>query len=394
MKFFPITSPSGRATILVSKFEGRRSGDEFHIVVKDGVASDIDDALSDIGDAYDHALKTLGLSFCTAVFRRLFVSDFVNQRDAIEASRLAKGPEEEGPVCLSAVEQPPLPHNRVSLWAYHIGDCDTADKQKTDTGLAVRRSDVTHVWSAGMVDIDEGSRGSSFKQTEKIFSDCEQQLASLNGTPADDVIRTWIYVQNVDVNYAGMVKARRELFEKWGLSKDTHYIASTGIEGRWSDPRCFVLMDAYGAVGLDKEQVRFLTAPESLGPTSDYGVTFERATAVEYADRRHIFISGTASIDPQGNTLHVRDVRGQTIRALENVEALLRDGQASFEDMAHLIVYLRDPADLEVVSACLKDRLPAIPLVFVHAPVCRPQWLVELEGVAVVAADNPHTKRF
>ena len=46
-----------------------------------------------------------------------------------------------------------------------------------------------------------------------------------------NLIRTWIYVTNIDVNYQGVVEARNDIFDKEGLTADTHYIASTGIGG-------------------------------------------------------------------------------------------------------------------------------------------------------------------
>ena len=51
-----------------------------------------------------------------------------------------------------------------------------------------------------------------------------------------------------------------------------------------------MLLDAYAVDGLQAEQIRFLHAPEYLNPTYEYGVTFERGTAVEYGDRKQIFM--------------------------------------------------------------------------------------------------------
>lgn len=69
-----------------------------------------------------------------------------------------------------------------------------------------------------------------------------------------------------------------------------------------------------------------LYARDYLNPTYEYGVTFERGVRVDYGDRSHIFISGTASIDNRGRVVHAGDVRRQTERMWENVEALLREG--------------------------------------------------------------------
>ncbi len=117
-------------------------------------------------------------------------------------------------------------------------------------------------------------------------------------------------------------------------------------------------------------------------------MTFERGTRVAYGDRAHCLISGTASIDAAGRVVHRGDVARQLDRALENVAALLADGGAGLDDLTHLLVYLRDPADHARVLAYLDERLPDLPTVILHGPVCRPEWLIEVEGVAV--ADIPH----
>ena len=111
---------------------------------------------------------------------------------------------------------------------------------------------------------------------------------------------------------------------------------------------------------------------------------------MEYGDRDHIFISGTASINNKGEVVHVGDIVQQTKRMWENVEALLKEGGADFQDVMQIIVYLRDTADYEVVKALFADRFPYIPTVLTLAPVCRPTWLVEMECMAV--KENQHEK--
>jgi len=98
---------------------------------------------------------------------------------------------------------------------------------------------------------------------------------------ADHCIRTWFFVQNVDVNYAGVVKARNEVFVTQNLTEKTHYISSTGIGGRHADPKVLVQMDTYAIAGVKPEQIHFLYAPTHLNPTYEYGVSFERGTYVD-----------------------------------------------------------------------------------------------------------------
>ena len=172
------------------------------------------------------------------------------------------------------------------------------------------------------------------------------------------------------------------------MTEKIHYIASTGISGRRADPRRIVAVEGYAIAGVGEEQVRFLTAPEHLGPTHAYGVTFERGVSVDLGDRRHLFISGTASIDSRGTVVHPRDIAGQTERTIGNIQGLLADGGATLADLVQMIVYLRDPGDRNPVADYLEGNLPGIPYILVQASVCRPEWLVEIEGWAVTAGGD------
>ncbi len=191
-----------------------------------------------------------------------------------------------------------------------------------------------------------------------------------------------------------MVDARRTLFADEGLTGATHFIASTGIEGAGAHRYDVVAMDAYSNLDVEPRQISYLNDFDRLCATKDYNVTFERATRVAYSDRAHIFISGTASIDSAGEVVHPGDAGRQLDRALENVDALLRAGSASLADMTHLIVYLRDPSDLALIEARLRERLADLPLIIVQGAVCRPEWLVEVEGVAIANTIDATMPRF
>ncbi|MBR1733188.1 MAG: hypothetical protein IJ729_05560, partial [Alloprevotella sp.] len=215
------------------------------------------------------------------------------------------------------------------------------------------------------------------------------QLFQEGCSMAANCLRTWFFARDIDNNYAGVVKARNDIFYTQGLTDKTHFIASTGIGGSGADHRTLTQLDTYAVAGIRPGQVSYLYAPDHLNRTSDYGVSFERGTRVDYADRRHLLISGTASIDNRGQVLHPGDIRRQTLRMLENVGALLAEGGCTFDDVAHMIIYLRDPADYATVRSLYAQRFPGRPAVFVHAPVCRPGWLIEMECMAVKAQHDP-----
>lgn len=207
-------------------------------------------------------------------------------------------------------------------------------------------------------------------------------------------MRTWFFVRDVDTHYAGLVQARKEWFSRHGLTEQTHYIASTGIGGGPADTKALVQLGTYAMTGMEPAQVRYLHAPQWLNATHEYGVTFERGTAIEYGDRAHVLISGTASIDHLGQVVYPGDIVGQTRRMWDNVNALLQEAQSSMEDVMHIIVYLRDIADYTTVSRLFSERFPQIPTVITLAPVCRPAWLIEMECVAVVPRKQAEYRTF
>ena len=231
-------------------------------------------------------------------------------------------------------------------------------------------------------------------QTRLLFNEYNMQLIEEGCTLKHNCIRTWFFVNDVDLNYGGVVRARNQFFFTQGLTSKTHFISSTGIGGRQADPNVLSQMDNYAVQGIDKEHVEFLYAPTHLNRTSEYGVSFERGTMVDYGDRRQVFISGTASINNKGEVVYPKDIRRQTQRMWENVEALLSEADCSFEDVGMMVVYLRDTADYSVVSKLFSERFQGRPYVIVHAPVCRPGWLIEMECMAVRKTHSPQYKAF
>lgn len=292
-------------------------------------------------------------------FVRFFLSDAANQQKLLAQTM----PSYTFPI--SFIQQPPLDGTKLAAWVYHTQG---------------ESADIDLVWDAYM---SSGSMG-ALDQMSDIFSGYGRKLNERGLRLADDCVRTWIYVHDVDVNYGGVVKGRRDFFSTVGLTPDTHFIASTGIEGRHPDPMRTVVMDALAVRGLKPGQVQYLYAKDHLSPTADYGVTFERGTAVHFEDRTHAYISGTASIDSKGCVLYPGDVRMQTRRMLENVEALLSETSATLNDIVMAVVYLRDTADYLVVRRVIEERCPGLNAEFVLAPVCRPAWLVEMECIAIV----------
>ena len=236
--------------------------------------------------------------------------------------------------------------------------------------------------------------GSSYIQTGRLLEDYEDLLQDYNMTLEDNCLRTWFFVRDVDTQYQGLVVARWENFAQHGLTRDTHYIASTGIGGNPAEPKALIQLGSYALGGFKPEQQSYLYAPTHLNRTSEYGVTFERGTLLRFGDRNHAIISGTASINNKGEVMHEGDIEKQTHRMWENVEALLQEANMTMRDAVQIVVYLRDGADYRQVSRLFSQKYPNVPTVFTLAPVCRPTWLIEMECIAIQPAKNDAFRDF
>jgi enamine deaminase RidA (YjgF/YER057c/UK114 family) len=313
------------------------------------------------------------------------VSDISNQERELKAISFCSA--------VSFIQQPPLNGSKILTWIVLLQNVNSNPiKQRIGKNeIVFAHNGYSHGF---LTQMNCPQQGDSYFQTKAILNDYIGWLKKEKQSLAKNCLRTWIYVRDIDNNYSGMVKARNEVFANEELTPDTHFIASTGIEGQTAEISALVMMDAYSIGGLEDGQINYLEALEKLNPTHEYGVAFERGTAIDYGDRRHIFISGTASIDCQGDILYPNDIEKQTERVFENIIALLLCAEADIDDVNSMIVYLRDRADTHFVEEYLSANYPKIPSLLVLGPVCRSGWLIEIGCTAIKAIDNPEFRNF
>ena len=294
---------------------------------------------------------------------KVFLSDAQNQYDDLVISTLHKAILSK--VSCSVIEQPPLDGSKISILL------KTTDDEDNFILHSIRLS-------------EEETRGAnSYIQTMLIFNKYLDRMKERGLTLKEHCVRTWIYVADIDVNYEGMVRARNDIFRNQGLTPETHFIASTGIGGFSQTRSASVAIDFLTYPEVKETDMKYLHALDNLNPTHEYGVSFERGTRLDLDGKQTIFISGTASIDKHGKAMYVGDIQRQTARLLENIGALLHDGGSTMRDIRYFLVYLRDPSDRELVEAFLSKAYPTTPHVLLQGKVCRPEWLVEMECVAV-----------
>ena len=318
-------------------------------------------------------LDTEKLENRTLQYCKVFLSDSQNQIKEFEESLLyqefLKGTN------LTIVEQTPLNGSKASL-------------------LIKTTDDTTPILFHSLRLTEEEAKGkNSYEQTRLLFNKYLKTIEGTDMTMERNLVRTWIYVTNIDVNYQGVVEARNDIFDQEGLTADTHYIASTGIGGATPVRHAAVAIDFLTVPNIKEEDKKYLQALDHLNPTHEYGVAFERGTRLTLPThtlhpegsqqfKQQYFISGTASIDKHGDVVYEGDIVRQTGRLLENIGALLKDGDATMNDIRYFIIYLRDITDYHTVEILMNQFYPQIPHIIVEAKVCRPGWLIEMECIA------------
>ena len=363
-------------------------GNEHYVALEAPIGLPFDRALQELMRQYDVVLADSGLTLDSAIFWRFHVSDIFTQAQTLRQV-LA---DYDRTVTISVMEQAPASGSKIAMMAYHIGPaCGPVVRKPNGHGFEVVHGAYRSLWGRLL----PKHKAPSYAQTTNILDTLSGIMRDHGGTVRDNVMRTWFYVRDIDNNYQGMVDARREWFADEGMTRDTHYIASTGIEGCAERVSDLVQTDYLAVLGLKKQQIEYMSALTHLNRTHDYGVTFERATRVTYGDRSHYYISGTASINNRGKVVHVGDVIKQTERTFENINALLEAYDATLTDMKMMVVYLRDASDYPMVVEYLHEHMPPeTAYIVVRGAVCRPTWLIEMDGIAIKDNGNPRFPPF
>ena len=107
-------------------------------------------------------------------------------------------------------------------------------------------------------------------------------------------------------------------------------------------------------------------------------------------EKTFLYISGTASVDEKGDTVHLDDIEKQVERMLLNVRELLKPHDSTFSDVVQVITYLKHAEYLPTFMEIWKKwGLAGLPNTFVEAGVCRPDLLCELEAIAIIKLFEP-----
>ena len=135
---------------------------------------------------------------------------------------------------------------------------------------------------------------------------------------------------------------------------------------------------------------RAITNLKVLNEAYDYGSAFSRGLRIDLNGLTILLISGTASIDESGATVHVGDFIAQQRRTYDNITGLLAAEGATWKDIVRTTCYLRDIDRDYAVFNEERNRFfreqglnPFPASTGIQAHLCRPDLLIEIEAIAM-----------
>jgi len=219
------------------------------------------------------------------------------------------------------------------------------------------------------------------KQARAMLEKAESALKQF-GADFLSVPRTWMWLGDILSWYGDFNRVRNDFFTERGtIGKPSRQSmpASTGI-GLAPDDGAKCAMDLI-AVLEPADSIQYLPAVGKQHCALEYGSAFSRAARAITPAGETVFVSGTASIDANGETTNIGDAQGQINTTIENVQAVLRDMHAADEDVVQAVAYCKT-TEVENIFNGLKSTLPW-PWVTVICDICRPDLLFEIEATAM-----------
>jgi enamine deaminase RidA (YjgF/YER057c/UK114 family) len=340
-------------------------------------------------------LKQAGADASHVILERVFFEDFARDMDTFQQVRAESyyeaGVAEDELPATTYIQQPPCRRTqKLEMQIYAVlpkkpGSVAVHTYHDSETGTTAKLLDIAGYQHLYIADINglsgESANAGTFReQSDRMFAKCEKLLGQY-GVRFPHVLRMWCYLFDIDNTYADFNLSRNEFFKREGV---TRLPASTGIEARLWPLDALCSMDLYALLNPEGATIELMHTP-TLNEAAEYGSSFARGMKVDLPDKTVLFISGTASIDETGVTVHVGDRRKQMERMLLNIKELLAAQGATFANLTQAASFLKRAEYLELYELVLEEwGINHLPNTFVEAGVCRPELLCEMEAIAVL----------
>jgi len=280
----------------------------------------------------------------------------------------------------------------VQLWAIRAEERPAVRTMTVDGSAVGRKFSHCGISYASVASVEPSASGHASPDLKdhaaSMFRESARILNSY-GLTYRDVARTWIYLPQLLCWYDDFNAARREVYTEQGLADGSRPLwlpASTGIQGQSPRGReC--MMDLLAVAGRSDvgHRLEMLNSPLQC-EAYDYGSFFSRAVELKDESASRIFVSGTASIDGQGNTVFKDDPKGQIRFTLQVLKELVGSRGHSLADMAHCVAFFKNSEYTQAFLDVAEEQgLDARVVVQTVADVCRNDLLFEMEALTVKA---------
>ncbi len=225
------------------------------------------------------------------------------------------------------------------------------------------------------------SAASRAAQARSAFERAATALAQ-NGFRFADAVRTWIYLDRL-LEWYDEFNAVRNAFFKEAEIHGSRVPASTGI-GAGNPFGAALTMDVFAVQPkISGFTVRAVASPLQ-NPALDYNSSFSRAVELGSPTHRKLLLSGTASIAPDGKTVHQDEPEKQIRRTMDVVKAMLESREMNWKNLFRGVAYFKDMALLPIYRRVASELdIPRFPLAIARADICRRDLVFEIEADAV-----------
>jgi len=241
---------------------------------------------------------------------------------------------------------------------------------------------------------EDASPGETNGESEwnRLFRNVGEMLNQA-GFQINDLVRTWIYIPRLLAVYQSLNTARTNEFQKYNFAekdKKIAYPASTGIQGRSISDWATLDAVAVKTVGTFPVLKPMHNPLQSEAYT--YGSDFSRGFVIDWPDYRILHLSGTASIDKEGNSLYIDDPKKQIEYTMDLFLKFLGNYGADSNNIAHACVFFKNVSDKKLFEEIVRDRgWFQFPCLYLQGDICRGDLVFEIDGIAVVEKNRPES---
>jgi len=251
--------------------------------------------------------------------------------------------------------------------------------RETLAGMTWQRGGLNYCFIGGLCPMC--SNAPRVLQAETLFEELQVVLAQA-GFTWKELIRTWFFLDDILSWYGEFNAVRNKVYG--GVFTIANYLpASTGVGCK--NPFSAAVSAAALALAGDK-RIQIKDVPSPLqGPATAYGSAFSRAVEVVGPGWKRLLVSGTASIDRSGYTLHPNGIKKQVQATMRIVDALLHSRGMCAENIVRAIAYFPGEKYFHWFYEWAKRNWPSeVSVLLGCADICRRELLFEIELDAMV----------